>query len=91
MKVLIASTSSPGHLNPLLSAANILLKHNHEVVVLTATYLEPTVEAVGARFIHLVPEADIDPIAFFKAHPEREDITPGLEMVCFDVEHYFAN
>jgi UDP:flavonoid glycosyltransferase YjiC (YdhE family) len=36
MKVLIASTVAPGHLNPLLAVANILIKHNHEVVVQTA-------------------------------------------------------
>jgi UDP:flavonoid glycosyltransferase YjiC (YdhE family) len=51
MKILIASTAAPGHLNPLLSGGNILMKHNHEEVVQTATSLRPIVEAAGAPFV----------------------------------------
>jgi UDP:flavonoid glycosyltransferase YjiC (YdhE family) len=90
MKVLIASTSVPGHLNPLLSVANILMKHNHEVVVQTATSLKPMVEAAGVRFTPPTPEGDTDLFDFLREHPEREDITPGIEVIAFDVKHVFA-
>lgn len=90
MKVLIASTSVPGHLNPLLSIANILMKHNHEVVVQTATSLKPMVEAAGVRFIPPTPEADSSVMDFLTEHPEREGLNPGVETICLDVEHFFA-
>jgi UDP:flavonoid glycosyltransferase YjiC (YdhE family) len=35
MKILIAFTTSPGHLNPLLSVGRILVKRGHEVLVQT--------------------------------------------------------
>jgi UDP:flavonoid glycosyltransferase YjiC (YdhE family) len=90
MKVLIASTSVPGHLNPLLSIANILMKHNHEVVVQTATSLKPMVEAAGVRFTPPTPEGNTDLLEFLREHPERQDITPGMEVIAFDVQHIFA-
>ena len=51
MKILIASTNAPGHLNPLLAVADILKKHNHEVVVQAATVVRAMVEAAGLPFL----------------------------------------
>lgn len=90
MKILIASTPIPGHLNPLLAVANILMKHSHEVVVQTGVSLRPMVEAAGMAFVPLLPEAGSDHSQYEAEFPERQEKTPGLERVGFDIEHLFA-
>ena len=90
MKILIASTNAPGHLNPLLAVADILRKHNHEVVVQAAAVVRATVEAAGLPFLPFLPEADLNVEHYLAQFPERQDKSPGLEMICFDFEHYFA-
>jgi len=91
MKVLIASSAAPSHLNPLLAVANILMKHNHEVVVQTAPELRSMVEAVGVPFIPEAPETNsfTDLMALLEL-PERQAKIPGLERAAFDLEYYFA-
>src|SRR5258705_6403897 len=90
MKILIASINAPGHLNPLLAAADILRKQNHEVQVYGATAVKPIVEAAGFPFLPFLPEADVSVEQYLAEFPERQDKAPGLEMICFDLEHYFA-
>jgi UDP:flavonoid glycosyltransferase YjiC (YdhE family) len=90
MKILIASTNAPGHLIPLLAAADVLRKHNHEVVVQGATPVRPIVEAAGLPFLPFLPEADVSVEQYLEEFPERQDKAPGLEMICFDMEHYFG-
>jgi MGT family glycosyltransferase len=89
MKILIASVTSAGHLNPLLSIARILVKQGHEVLVQTGTAMKPTVEAAGLPFLPLLPEADMGAPEYFAKHPERQEKTPGMEMIGFDMEHFF--
>jgi MGT family glycosyltransferase len=91
MKILIASTPAPGHLTPLLAVANILIKHNHEVVVQTASELKSMVEAAGVTFIPELPETNsfADLMALVES-PERQTKNPDLEMVAFDMESYFS-
>jgi MGT family glycosyltransferase len=91
MKILIASTSVPGHLNPLLGVGRVLIKHGHEVLVQTGTALKPVVEAAGLSFIPLLPEADMGVPEFLTKYPERQKKTPGMEMVAFDMEHFFLS
>jgi UDP:flavonoid glycosyltransferase YjiC (YdhE family) len=91
MKILLASIPVPGHLNPLLELGRILSKNNHDVVVQTGKGLRPVVEAAGLPFIPLLPEADIHPSRYFERYPERQKKTPGIEMIAFDVEHYFIS
>ena len=90
MKILIASTGVPGHLNPLLAAASIFMKHGHEVAVQTSTELQPMVEAAGVTFLPEIPEANTFVGYFIANFPERQDRAPGMEMIGFDVEHFFA-
>jgi UDP:flavonoid glycosyltransferase YjiC (YdhE family) len=90
MKILIASIAVPGHLNPLLAAGNILKKHGHEVLVQTGSSLKSFVEAAGFSFISLLPEADIGPMQYLENHPERQDVTPGIEVFGFDMQHFFS-
>lgn len=89
MKILIVSTTSPGHLNPLLGIARILIKHGHEVLVQTGKAMKPIVEAAGLPFIPLLPEADMGAPEYLAKYPERQDQTPGMEMIRFDMEHFF--
>lgn len=90
MKVLIASICVPGHLNPLLAAASILKKHGHEVLVQTETSLKPLVEAAGFPFTPFLPEADSGLVQYLEKFPERLNLTPGIEMVHFDMQNFFA-
>jgi len=92
MKVLIASTAGLGHLNPLLAVANILIKHNHEVVVQTAPKLRSMVEAAGVSFTPEPPETNssTDAMAFFLELKQAKNPNPGLEMAAFDLEYFFA-
>jgi UDP:flavonoid glycosyltransferase YjiC (YdhE family) len=91
MKFLIASSGIPGHLNPLLAVASILMKHNHEVAVQTSAELRPIVEAAGVPFISEIPEADTFVERFISEHPERATKAPGMEMTGYDLEHFFAS
>jgi UDP:flavonoid glycosyltransferase YjiC (YdhE family) len=65
MKILIPTTAIPGHLNPLLGLARILVKHGHEVLVQTGSTFKPMVEAARIPFIPLLPEADVEVAQFF--------------------------
>jgi UDP:flavonoid glycosyltransferase YjiC (YdhE family) len=49
MKILIAATGAPGHLNPLLAAGSVLCRH-HEVGVQVAKELRPQVEGAQLRY-----------------------------------------
>jgi UDP:flavonoid glycosyltransferase YjiC (YdhE family) len=73
MKILIASINAPGHLNPLLAVADILRKHNHDVVVQGATPVRPIVEAAGLPFLPFLPEADVSVEQYLEEFPERQD------------------
>jgi UDP:flavonoid glycosyltransferase YjiC (YdhE family) len=88
MKILIATTAIPGHLNPLLGLGRILVKHGHEVLVQTGNSFKSVVEAAGIRFIPLLPEADIEPPQFFAKHPEVHKKEP-LEKTRFGLENLF--
>ncbi|MBB5065903.1 glycosyltransferase [Granulicella mallensis] len=90
MKILIASIGVPGHLNPLLSAASIFAKHGHEVAVQTSNEMQAVIEAAGVTFLPEIPEANTSGGYFFANFPERQEKTPGMEMIAFDLEHFFA-
>lgn len=80
MKILFAATPAAGHLNPLLAIAHMVLARGDEALVATAAYLRTSVDASGARFLPLVPGADIDFIRIEEALPERAshpDSSPG--------------
>jgi UDP:flavonoid glycosyltransferase YjiC (YdhE family) len=88
MKILIPTTAIPGHLNPLLGLARILVKHGHEVLVQTGNTFKPMVEAAGIPFIPLLPEADAEVAQFFAKHPEVHEKKP-LERYRFGLENFF--
>jgi hypothetical protein len=51
--------------------------------------MEPIVEAAGLPFIPLLAEADIGAPEYLAKYPERQEQTPGMEMIRFDMEHFF--
>jgi MGT family glycosyltransferase len=90
MKILIASTPAPGHLNPLLSIASILVESGHEVAVQVNEDLHSAVEAAGHRFLSEIPNAQTSPCYYFENYPERMQKPPGMEMTGYDLVHFFA-
>jgi hypothetical protein len=90
MKILIASTPAPGHLNPLLSIASLLVESGHEVAVQVNEDLRPAVEAAGHRFLLEIPNAQTSAAYYLDNYPERMQKSPGMEMIGYDLVHYFA-
>src|SRR4030088_2651924 len=50
-RFLIAATSVPGHVFPLLAVSQHLVSRGHEVIVHTGSLFRDRVEATGARFV----------------------------------------
>jgi MGT family glycosyltransferase len=90
MKILVASTPAPGHLNPLLSIASLLVESGNEVAVQVNEDLRPAVEAAGHRFLFEIPNAQTSAGYFFETYPERMQKPPGMEMTGYDLVHFFA-
>jgi MGT family glycosyltransferase len=91
MKVLMTSTPATGHLNPLLAIGHSLMEEGHEVVVLTASALRSRVEAIGAHFHALPPEADFDLRHVDTIAPGLRNITPGPEWLRVALERLFVD
>jgi MGT family glycosyltransferase len=90
MKILIASIPAAGHLNPLLSIASLLVRSGHEVAVQVNEDLRPAVEAAGHRFLSEIPNAQTSAGYYFETYPERMQKSPGMEMIGYDLVHFFA-
>jgi MGT family glycosyltransferase len=91
MKILIASTPAPGHLNPLLTIARMAKARGDEVIVTTARAFEPTVRAAGMKFVPLEKGADFDLRSIDAEFPERENYPPGAERLTFDFLRVFID
>jgi hypothetical protein len=91
MKVLIASTPAPGHLNPLLPIGRSLMEEDHEVAFLTGSALRQRVEGIGAKFLALPPGADLDFRDPHAVAPELKDMTPGPEWLRLALERVFID
>jgi UDP:flavonoid glycosyltransferase YjiC (YdhE family) len=90
MKILIASIPVPGHLNPLLSIASLLVESGHEVAVQVNEDLRPAVEAAGYRFLSEIPNAQTSAAYYLDNYPVRMQKSPGMEMTGYDLVHFFA-
>ncbi|ANN75719.1 glycosyltransferase [Bordetella flabilis] len=60
MKILLAATPIPGHVDLMLAMARMLASSVHEVHFATATAYQARVEATGARFLPFQGRADVD-------------------------------
>jgi UDP:flavonoid glycosyltransferase YjiC (YdhE family) len=58
MKVVIATTPAPGHVNPMLGIARILVAEGHEVVAFTGSAFQDRIKAIGAAFRAIPASAD---------------------------------
>ena len=90
-RFLIAATSVPGHVLPLLAVAQHLVNRGHEAVVHTGSLFRDKAEATGARFVPFHPEIDIDYRQLDERFPERRKIAPGPDQLCFGLKHVFAD
>jgi hypothetical protein len=75
MRALIAATPIPGHLNPLLSIARLLVKDGYEVIFNTASVMREKVEETGSEFIPFEGYADLDIRDFDRRFPERHQLS----------------
>ena len=91
MKILIASTTAMGHLNPLLTIERILIAEGHEVVGLSGSALRERIENIGAEFCAFPAGADFDLRDFDSVAPELKNIPPGLEWLRVAVERLFVD
>jgi MGT family glycosyltransferase len=90
-RFLIAATSVPGHVFPLLAVSQHLVSRGHEVVVHTGSVFKERAEATGARFLAFRPEIDIDYRLLDERFPERRNLPPGPAQFCFGLKHLFAD
>jgi UDP:flavonoid glycosyltransferase YjiC (YdhE family) len=68
---LVCSVPIHGHVTPLLEVARYLSRQGHRVRFLTGSRYRAKVEATGAAFLPLPPEADFDDTDIDAAFPDR--------------------
>jgi MGT family glycosyltransferase len=90
-RFLIAATSLPGHVLPMLAVAQHLIRRGHEVVVHTGSLFRERAEATGAQFVPFRPQIDIDYRKIDERFPERRKFAPGPAQLCFGLKHLFAD
>lgn len=91
MRILFAATPAAGHLNPILSLANIAMARGDEALIATGSHLRTTVEASGASFAPLLGAADLDLRRLDHVFPQRTTMPPGPEQLRFDIERVFID
>lgn len=91
MKIVIATTPAPGHVNPMLGIARILIREGHEVIGFTGSAFRERVESVGATFRPILASADQDVVDPFAKYPELKTTPPGLELLRLIIERLFVD
>src|SRR5690349_18443673 len=91
VRILIASTPANGHVNPMLAIARMLLGEGHEIAVYTGSAFRTRVEASGAAFFPLSPDADFDLVDPFARVPELKVLPPGFEWLRVALERLFID
>ncbi len=79
MRILMASTPAPGHINPLLAVGYVLMAEGHELVVLSGSWLQDRIERAGAQFRALPGRADTNYRNTVALAPELAELPPGYE------------
>jgi UDP:flavonoid glycosyltransferase YjiC (YdhE family) len=91
MKIVIATTPAPGHVNPMLGIARILMAEGHEVVAFTGSAFKDRIERSGAGFRPIAPSADQDLVDPFSKYPELKTLPPGLELLRVVIQRLFID
>src|SRR4029077_8799645 len=87
--IIIASFPAHGHVTPLLTVAENLVKRGDDVRFITGSLFADRVAATGATYLPLPPEADFDDQPLSERFPERARLK-GVKAIAFDVEPVFA-
>lgn len=91
MKIIIATTPAPGHVNPMLGIARILVADGHEVVAFTGSAFRDRINSIGAAFRPIPASADQDVVDPFSKYPELKTLPPGLELLRAIKERLFVD
>jgi MGT family glycosyltransferase len=91
MKILFATTPAPGHVNPMLGIARILVAEGHEVVAFTGSAFQGRIEDVGVGYRPIPSSADQDLVDPFSKYPELKALPPGLEWLRIALERLFVD
>jgi MGT family glycosyltransferase len=91
MKIVIATTPAPGHVNPMLGIARILIDDGHDVVAFTGSAFKHRIESAGAAFLPIPRSADQDLVDPFSKYPELKTLPPGLDLLRAIIERLFVD
>lgn len=87
--VLVCATPLYGHFIPIRNITKDLVERGYDVSMISATVRKPLVEEVGATFVQLKGAADFTEADIPRLWPERVSITPGLDLLLYDMEQIF--
>lgn len=87
--ILLAATATPGHVNPMLAAARLLVEEGHRVLMLCGALFEQRIRATGAEFVPFAPEVDFDYRALERHFPERASLS-GAAQMALALKRFFA-
>ncbi|EIS3739650.1 glycosyltransferase family 1 protein [Aeromonas hydrophila] len=87
--ILLAATATPGHVNPMLAAARLLVEEGHRVLMLCGALFERRIRAAGAEFVPFAPEVDFDYRALERHFPERASLS-GTAQMALALKRFFA-
>lgn len=87
--ILLAATATPGHVNPMLAAARLLVEGGHRVLMLCGALFEQRIRATGAEFVPFAPEVDFDYRALERYFPERASLS-GAAQMALALKRFFA-
>lgn len=76
-RLLFAVIPAPGHVNPILAAAQALQDRGYEVIFHTGQVFREKIEAAGLRFIPFSKEADFDYRDLLASEPSLKDVPPS--------------
>ncbi|NLR37436.1 glycosyltransferase [Aeromonas hydrophila] len=87
--ILLAATATPGHVNPMLAAARLLVAQGHRVLMLCGALFEQRIREAGAEFVPFAPEVDFDYRALERHFPERASLS-GTAQMALALKRFFA-
>ncbi|WP_270828976.1 nucleotide disphospho-sugar-binding domain-containing protein [Aeromonas sp. QDB20] len=87
--ILLAATATPGHVNPMLAVARLLVAQGHRVLMLCGALFEQRIRDTGAEFVPFAPEVDFDYRALERHFPERASLS-GTAQMALALKRFFA-
>ena len=87
--ILLAATATPGHVNPMLAVARLLVGEGHRVLMLCGALFEQGIRQSGAEFVPFAPEVDFDYRALEQHFPERAELS-GTAQMALALKRFFA-